>query len=497
MNMPTNVRHNGLLFFAGAIFPLGMAPLGLWPVTIVSISILFLKLINQSSRKAFLNSVIFGFGLFLSGTSWIYVSIHEYGFMAAPLAFTVTIIFCLLFATIFAVPFFLVGYLPTTQWALILGFPSLWVLSEWLRSWVLTGFPWLYAGYSHTDTWLSGWAPIGGVLLLSYFCALLSMLLIFFYQGWKRATFPQLLPLLTVTLFICGYLLQSINWTQATDDSWSVALVQPNIPQNEKWSTNKRVSIMQQLNRQTEALWDHDIIIWPEAAIPAIPERIPRYMNSLKLQAKEHNTTLLAGAITYNPDKQNYHNSLLAVNDRAEQYNKTRLVPFGEYVPFESYIRGLIKFFDLPMSKITKGSHNQQPFSIRGQYVSAVICYEVVYPDLVARNTESSSLIVTVSNDTWFGESLGPLQHMQMVRMRAIENAKPIARATNNGITAIVDFKGRIQASIDRGVQSTLSGTIQPRTGRTPFSTLGSWPIIMFSVLCCLLLVILRSKIKT
>jgi apolipoprotein N-acyltransferase len=149
------------------------------------------------------------------------------------------------------------------------------------------------------------------------------------------------------------------------------------------------------------------------------------------------------------------------------------------------------------MSKITKGSRDQQPFSIRGQYVSAVICYEVVYPDLVARNTFNSSLMVTVSNDTWFGESLGPLQHMQMVRMRAMENAKPIARATNNGITGIIDFRGHMQASIDRGVESTLSGTIQPRTGHTPFSTLGSWPIIMFSVLNCLSLVVLRSKIKT
>ena len=496
--MPTNVRHNGLLFFSGAIFPLGLAPLGLWPITIVSISIFFHSLTNQTSREAFLNSVVYGFGLFISGASWIYVSIHEYGFIAAPLAMVMTIIFCSGFAIIFAFPYLLVGYLPKAQWTLVFSFPSLWVLSEWIRSWVLTGFPWLYAGYSHTDTWLGGWAPLGGVLLLSYFCALLSILLISFYNNLKKGNFPRLLSSLTVTLFLSGYLLQSINWTQATDDPLSVALVQPNISQNEKWSTNKRVSIMQQLARQTESLWAHDIIVWPEAAIPVIPERIQKYMNSLKLRAKEYDTTLLAGAITYNPEKQNYYyNSLLAVNDRAEQYNKTRLVPFGEYVPFERYIRGLIKFFDLPMSKITKGSRDQQPFSIRGQYVSAVICYEVVYPDLVARNTFNSSLMVTVSNDTWFGESLGPLQHMQMVRMRAMENAKPIARATNNGITGIIDFRGHMQASIDRGVESTLSGTIQPRTGHTPFSTLGSWPIIMFSVLNCLSLVVLRSKIKT
>ena len=237
--MPTNVRHNGLLFFSGAIFPLGLAPLGLWPITIVSISIFFHSLTNQTSREAFLNSVVYGFGLFISGASWIYVSIHEYGFIAAPLAMVMTIIFCWGFAIIFAFPYLLVGYLPKAQWTLVFSFPSLWVLSEWIRSWVLTGFPWLYAGYSHTDTWLGGWAPLGGVLLLSYFCALLSILLISFYNSLKRGNFPRLLSSLTVTLFLSGYLLQSINWTQATDDPLSVALVQPNISQNEKWSTNK------------------------------------------------------------------------------------------------------------------------------------------------------------------------------------------------------------------------------------------------------------------
>ena len=177
MNMPNNVRRNCLLVLAGAIFPLGLAPFGLWPITVISISILFHKLTNQSNGKAFLNSFFYGFGLFLSGASWIYVSIHEYGFVVAPLAFAATIIFCLLFGAIFALPFVLFGYLPKTQLALVLGCPSLWVLSEWLRSWVLTGFPWLYAGYSHTDTWLSGWAPLGGVFLLSYFCALLLSLI--------------------------------------------------------------------------------------------------------------------------------------------------------------------------------------------------------------------------------------------------------------------------------------------------------------------------------
>ena len=217
-------------------------------------------------------------------------------------------------------------------------------------------------------------------------------------------------------------------------------------------------------------------------------------MQNLERKANDSGSTLLTGIITQDGEQGRYYNSVLAVGDQSGQYHKTRLVPFGEYVPLESLLRGLIQFFDLPMSSLSVGPSNQTPLTVQKQLIATAICYEVVYPDLVARNTREASLIVTVSNDTWFGESLGPLQHMQMVQMRALENAKPIIRGTNNGISGLVDQRGNIYGRMDQNSIDELSGVVQPRAGQTPFSITGSWPIIFLSWLIVFFLVLHRSK---
>jgi apolipoprotein N-acyltransferase len=171
-----------------------------------------------------------------------------------------------------------------------------------------------------------------------------------------------------------------------------------------------------------------------------------------------------------------------------------RLGPFGELVPFESLLRGLIKFFDLPMSSIARGGDNQEPFSVQGHLISAAICYEVVYPDLVARNSIDSSVIMTVSNDTWFGRSIGPKQHMQMAQMRALENAKPLMRGTNNGISALVGHKGKIYQLAEQYQITVLSGIVQPRVGSTVFSKLRSWPIVFIALFICIALITTRNQ---
>ena len=488
------LQRYALLIVGGAIFPLGLAPFNLWPAVIVSMAILFQSLRQPSIKQAFFNAVTYGFGLFLTGASWLYVSIHEYGFIAAPLAVIATTLFCLFLAAIFAFPFMLAAFLPSTSIPLMLGLPAIWVISEWVRSWIFTGFPWLYAGYSHTETWLNGWAPIGGVLSLSFFSALTAMLFLWLVQGMEQRRSTLSLSVILMVLTISGYLLQQVNWTKDIGKPLTVALIQPNIAQNEKWSVEKRRTILTQLAAQTEAYWGHDIIIWPEAAVPSTPKRIPVFMQNLERKANDSGSTLLTGIITQDGEQGRYYNSVLAVGDQSGQYHKTRLVPFGEYVPLESLLRGLIQFFDLPMSSLSVGPSNQIPLTVQKQLIATAICYEVVYPDLVARISREASLIVTVSNDTWFGESLGPLQHMQMVQMRALENAKPIIRGTNNGISGLVDQRGNIYGRMDQNRIDELSGVVQPRAGQTPFSITGSWPIIFLSWLIVFFLVLYRSK---
>ena len=488
------LQRYSLLIVGGAIFPLGLAPFNLWPAVIVSMAILFQSLRQPSIKQAFFNAATYGFGLFLTGASWLYVSIHEYGFIAAPLAVIATTLFCLFLAAIFAFPFMLAAFLPSTSIPLMLGLPAIWVISEWVRSWIFTGFPWLYAGYSHTETWLNGWAPIGGVLSLSFFSALTAMLFLWLVQGMEQRRSTLSLSVILMVLTISGYLLQQVNWTKDIGKPLTVALIQPNIAQNEKWSVEKRRTILTQLAAQTEAYWGHDIIIWPEAAVPSTPKRIPVFMQNLERKANDSGSTLLTGIITQDGEQGRYYNSVLAIGDQSGQYHKTRLVPFGEYVPLESMLRGLIQFFDLPMSSLSVGPSNQIPLTVQKQLIATAICYEVVYPDLVARSSREASLIVTVSNDTWFGESLGPLQHMQMVQMRALENAKPIIRGTNNGISGLVDQRGNIYGRMDQNSIDELSGVVQPRAGQTPFSITGSWPIIFLSWLIVFFLVLYRSK---
>ncbi len=473
------------LFTAGALFPLALAPFSLWPIASLSIAVLFWQLQHQSITQALIKASVYGFGLFFVGASWVYVSIHEHGFIPAPLALLATALFCLFLALLFAAPFALSALIPQTPSAWIIGLPAIWVLSEWIRTWIFTGFPWLFAGYAHTQTWLNGWAPVGGVLWLSFICALSAVVLAQLGQGKiaKRGTSMAAVALLLLTA--CGYALQYKTWTVPSGQRLDVVLVQPNIDQHKKWASDSLPNILAQLKEQSKAHWGSDLVVWPEAAVPALSHRVRGFLGTIHQRAEASETTLLTGIPTYDRAQKKYHNSMIALGniESERQYNKTRLVPFGEYVPMESVMRGLITFFNLPMSTFSLGADNQAPFTVQGENISTAICYEVVYPDLVARNSRDSSVLLTVSNDAWFGQSLGPQQHMQMAQMRALENAKPMIRGTNNGISALVDHQGRIYQSIEQYTQGELVGTIEPRNGRTVFSLLGSWPTVILALL--------------
>lgn len=478
-----------VLLIAGAIFPLSLSPVNWWPVGIVSISLLSALLFQQSPKHLFIKACVYGFGLFITGVSWIYISLHEHGYMPVLLAAVATALFCLFLAAFFALPFLLCSLIPQSTTAWILGFPSVWLLSEWLRSWLFTGFPWLFAGYMHTETWLSGWAPIGGVLLLSLFSAFTATFLQQLIRQPKRTLNNALCGSLVISIFLAGYFLRQVTWTEAKNKQLSTVLIQPNIELEIKWSSGKLGEVLEQLAEQTSAYWDTDLIIWPESAIPAIPQQVNSYLNGIHQFALEQEAALLTGIPTFDSATRSYYNSMLALGNAQGQYDKTRLVPFGEYVPMESMLRGLIRFFDLPMSSFSLGAPAQPLLQAKGEKIATAICYEIVYPNLVADIAREASMILTVSNDIWFGNSIGPQQHMQMAQMRALENSKPMIRATNSGISALVDHHGTIYRQIDQFTRAELQGVVTPREGKTPFSQTGSRPIVIFCFICCLLLI--------
>ncbi len=475
---------------AGALVPLSFAPFNLWPLALIGLTTLALLLDQQSGRRAMNLTWVFGIGLYGVGVSWVYISINSYGNAPAPLAAAMTGLFILFMALVFSLPFYLYGrWFSRHALGPLLGFPALYLLGEWLRGWLLTGFPWLYLGYGHGGTWLAGWAPVTGVLGLSLLVALTTSLAAHWLLRPPARAGHLIATALILAAWPIGWALSQVEWTEPQGDPVTVGMIQPNIPQDRKWDPTFFQPTLERLDSLSEGLWDNDWLIWPEAAIPKVYHQMLPYLEELNNRAEDTDTGLITGIIFDEHRKGEYYNSVVGLGPALGIYHKRRLVPFGEYVPLEDWLRGLIDFFDLPTSIISQGPWQQSGLQIGSVGISALVCYEAVYPDLVARSARGRQVLLTISNDAWFADSIGPLQHMQMARMRALETGRPMVRTTNNGVSALVDHRGQIEKQAEQFVQTTLEGTVQPREGTTPFMRWGSWPVV---VLCGIALVLMR-----
>jgi len=477
-----------LALFAGSLVTLSLAPYNIWPAAILSCCLYMGLLRSCTVRLAAWRGLLFGLGLFGTGASWVYVSIHDHGNAGVPLALFLTGLFCAglalmhaLFAWIYA------RFLRDLMAGMLVGFPALWVLFEWIRSWLFTGFPWLYIGYATLDTWADGWIPVIGVFGVSLLCAFSASCL---YLAYMRRHIQAYVVYFTMvaSLWLIGWQLQQAKWVApASATALSVGIVQANIPQELKWNREYYEPTLALYEAMTGELLGRDIVLWPESAIPNYYQRARSFLDPLAERATENGTALISG-IPWRPEgSRAYFNSIAAMGQGSGVYHKRRLVPFGEYVPLEDWLRGLIDFFDLPMSAFTPGNDNQVPLIAHDFRLAPFICYEIVYPDLVRQFAQQADLLVTISNDSWFGASIGPLQHLQMARMRALENGRYLIRGTNNGVSAIIDEHGRIVERSPQFERLNLEGEVQVMLGETPFSRIGSLPIIL---LCSGLLVL-------
>lgn len=450
--------------------PLAIEPMSYWPISIFSLIIFAYNLQKSPHAKACLyHGFIFGLGYFGVGVSWVFISIYEYGSAPLPLALLMTGIFIAFIALVFCLPFYIYGKLHNTYWRILLGFPILWLFSEWLRSWFLTGFPWLLLGYSHLETPLAGWAPVGGVLLVSLLAAFTSAAIL----ASSMRSFPtttRWLSIIAIIIFWAeGSTLKSVKWTEAAGEPVTVGLVQPNIPLELKWDPDFRQDTVDILWSLSEELWDKDWVIWPEAAIPDIHSRSIELIEIAEQKAAQTQTSLITGVLYDDFNQNKYFNAILGLGQAKGRYHKQRLVPFGEYVPLEFWLRGLIDFFDLPNSILSTGGKNQDLVMSHKYQIASSICYEIVYPDLVAQLTKNSHVILTISNDAWFGASLGPLQHLHMARMRALETGRYVVRGTNNGVSAIINSSGEITLKSEQFVRTSITGEFLPMSGNTPY----------------------------
>ncbi len=482
---------NLLALVAGTLTTLSLAPFDIWPLGLLSVALLYLGLRETAAKQAAQRGWCYGFGLFASGVSWVYVSIHDFGAASPALAGLLTLGFVAGLALFFA----LLGWL----WARLLrnrhsalgdalAFAALWLALDALRGWILTGFPWLYIGYSQLDGPLAGLAPLGGVWLLSFAVALSATLL---------AAIPRLLAdkarlaaavVLLLSPWLAGLTLKDHAWTTSKGEPLTVAAVQGNVAQSMKWDPKKLEMQLLLYRDMTFGSRPADLIVWPETAVPILKDHAEGYLQMMAGFAEQRDAALITGVPVRQPNPEGelrYYNGLTSTGDGAGTYLKQKLVPFGEYVPLQDLLRGLIAFFDLPMSDFARGEAGQPLLQARGLQIAPYICYEVVYPEFAAGLAAQSDLLLTVSNDAWFGRSIGPLQHLQMAQMRALEAGRWMIRATNNGITVLIDPYGQITEQIPQFEQAVLYGEVAAMQGLTPYLRWRSWPLI---ALCVLLL---------
>ena len=455
---------------AGAALPLALAPFHIWPLMLASAAALFalLRLVQRPIQALWLGW-LFGVGKYGVGASWIYVSIHVYGAAPPPLAAGLVALFVAGLAVFPALMALAHHALRRRGAAAAVQFALLWTATEWVLTWFLSGFPWLFAGDAFLATPLAGWAPVGGVLLVSLLAvgsAALAVTAVVERRWWLLAA--------PAAAWALGAVLTNITWTERGEPR-GVALVQGNLPQETKWTPGGFVASLARYRSLTAEAWDQDIVVWPEAALPALQWQVAPAIDAMRAGVKAdliHGTLVTERTVDVGEGAPAIYNA--ALSTAGGEYRKRRLVPFGEYVPLESILRGLIAFFDLPMSRISPGQTEQPPLPAAGLNVAMAICYEIAYPGMVAAQARNAALLATISNDTWFGASIGPAQHLQIARMRARENGRYLLRATNNGITAIIDDRGRITARLPQFEQGVLFGTVYATTGTTPYGRFGN-----------------------
>ena len=430
----------------------------------------------------------FGFGLFSAGVGWLYVAMHEYGGMPMLLA----VIAIALFAAMLALFPAIVGYSQARLRAKFAGragvknyvvmtlmIPALWVLLEWLRGLLLTGFPWLAVGYSQAATSpLAGYAAVLGVYGVSLAVAVSAGLLAWLWQE-RWNTQGKIALGIVLLLWFAGAALRVVDWTQPEGDAIKVSLLQGNIPQGIKFEEDRLVSTLETYRRLAQSS-DARLIVMPETALPMLPEDLPVfYTEILGNHMRSNAGDILIGL--FERDRGLYYNSVISLGSAASQsYRKSHLVPFGEFIPLRPILGWVInELLHIPMGEQARGGERQQVMHVAGQKVAVNICYEDVFGEEIIRYLPEATLLVNVTNDAWYGHSHAAMQHNQISQMRALETGRMMLRATNTGVTSIIGADGSIQQMLPQHQEGVLTGMVQGYSGSTPYVRWGNAAVLL------------------
>lgn len=485
---PRRIAHWTIAAVLGAITVTAYAPFGLYPVSLLTFAGLFVLWQRAAdARAAAAIGFAFGLGWFVAGVSWVYVSLHTFGAMPAPLAGAATLLFCAYLALHPAI----IGYLsrrvalaPALHW--IVFVPAAFTLLEWLRSWLFTGFPWINPGYSQVPASpLAGFAPVLGLhgvtLLLFATAGVLSLAGVVAVRTRLRQLWPWLAALAAVWLIGGG--LKYVSWTEPTGSTVTVSLLQGNIEQDMKWRADHLRATLDTYLRMVRSS-DARLIILPETALPLFLSDVPpAYLDALAGHARRNQGDLLLGVPERLPDG-SYYNSVVSLGSAERQsYRKSHLVPFGEFIPLRPLIGALVSQLAIPLQDFARGTPDQQPLAVAGEQVAINICYEDAFGEEIIRQLPQATLLVNVSNVAWFGRSIAPQQHLQIAQMRALETGRYMLRATNTGVTAVIAPDGRVEAMAPEFSEAVLTHRVAGMRGATPFVRWGNLAALALCVI--------------
>jgi len=478
-----------LAFISGAALAAAFAPLNLWPLAVLSPALLMWLWQDAPPAEAARLGFLFSFATFVTGTYWLYVSIH--GFGGAPIWLAVFLMVAL--AAIMGLYQAALGYgaarfLPragAARW--LIALPAAWLLVEWWRGWFLTGFSWLSLGYSQTDTPLAGWAPLIGVYGISALLLFAAGALTALALGASRRVLVAA-ALLLVTPWAIGAALYGRSWTHPSGEAVSVAIVQGAIPQDEKWLESNRETTLNLYASLTASALGTRLIVWPESAPADVANDLVPYISRLYHDARSRGSALVLGVLRADPPKEpagavRYYNSVLALDDRVSWYDKRHLVPFAEFFPVPRFVRSWLRLMSLPYSDFTPGEANQPPLLAAQLRLATTVCYEDAYGSTMLAVLPGADALVNVTNDAWFGHSSARHQHLQISRMRALEEGRYLVRAANDGISAVIGPHGELIARAAEFQPLVLHSSIVPHTGLPPYAYVGNYLVVSLATL--------------
>ncbi len=471
-----------LAFALGAVLNLAFAPFAWWVLGVIAPAGLFTLIRGLAPRRAAWAGAAFGAGLFAFGTYWLYTCLHVFGLVPVWLTVFLQMGLVAVMSTFSAALCYLANrFWPhataARHWLVL---PALWVLLEWLRGWILTGFPWLSLGYAFIDSPLAGWAPVLGVYGVTWAAAYAAVALGMILAPGMASSRRLLAVLVSVLLFATPLLLARHAWTRPTGPRLPIAAVQGAVPQDQKWQIKNRDATLARYATLTAQAWGARLIVWPESALPALANNISDYLTRLRAAGRVHDADFAIGLVRYNVPTAQYFNGLLVMTAAGDAwYYKRHLVPFGEYFPVPAFIRSWMRLMSLPYDDISAGAPRQPVLRAAGQNLGLTICYEDAFGSEQLDTLRAATLLVNVTNNAWFGDSTAAHQHLQISRMRALEAGRYLVRSTNDGITAAIDPLGHIVARLPQFEEAVMRVDVQPMTGLTPYARVGNYPVVL------------------